>query len=183
MPMAGEQDSGVDEARGQARTPLVEIDPVPVAARFERVDGGGRWHEAQWRLAAVEPADASSPLALRLHRDEAQGYWLNAGSAEPSIFVLWRLEDDRPIAKQVTLSYDEAGRWLDAGESVDRVPMPAEMLAWLSEYVSLHYRPEAPRKRRGTKPSFMSRDEFDSMTRRERGDPGAGGGSGRGDGR
>ncbi len=161
---------------GPGREAARDVEPVPVRARFERVAGGaGPWASAQWRLVAVEPGDEGGALALRLHRDEAQGYWLNASSGEPSVFVLWRLEDDGPRAVQVTLSYDEAGRWLDAGESVDRVPMDAQMHAWLAEFVALHYRPE-PRKRRGAKPSFLARDEFDGMARRERvgGAPGGG---------
>ena len=68
---------------------------------------------------------------------------------------------DQPLRR------DEAGRWMDGGEMVDRVPMPGEMAAWLAEYVQLHYRPEKSRKRRGAKPSFMRREEFAAMADRE----------------
>ena len=35
---------------------------------------------------------------------------------------------------------------MDGGHSVDSVPMPAEIFAWVGEYVERNYRPE-PKKR------------------------------------
>jgi hypothetical protein len=35
---------------------------------------------------------------------------------------------------------------MDGGHSVDGVPMPREVYAWVGEYVAANYRPE-PRKR------------------------------------
>jgi Protein of unknown function (DUF3305) len=130
-----------------------------------------------WRLTAVEPLFASPAASsqcwvgaqeLWLFRDEALGYYLNLESPDPSIFVKWRLDGGDALNKAsllpnviaVTLSYDEAGRWLDASESVDRVPMPEEMRPWLAEFAQTHYKPEEKKKRRGQKPSFMSRQEF-----------------------
>ena len=90
---------------------------------------------------------------LVLHRDELEGYYMNVSSGAPRIFVLWRMEDEAGLPLQVTASYDEGGRWLDGGHSVDSVPMPAEIFAWVGEYVEKNYRPE-PKKR--IKPrSFM----------------------------
>ena len=143
--------------------PLDRIEPIPVRATFVEAasQAGG------WTLAAVEPGVDGDALCLELHRDEAQGYYLNVTTDEPSIFVLWRVEAERAVSVLATLSYDEAARWMDGGEMVDRVPMPAEMATWLVEYVRIHYRPEKGRKRRGAKPSFMPRDEFAAMTERE----------------
>ena len=156
-----------------APEPLSRVDPIPVRVSFVPApsQAGG------WRLASVRPGEDGDPLRLELHRDEAQGYYLNVTTDEPSIFVQWRREAEQAVAVAVTLSYDEAGRWMDGGELVDRVPMPAEMAAWLAEYVQLHYRPEKARKRRGAKPSFMPRDEFAAMADREgaQGDPGGAG--------
>ena len=92
---------------------------------------------AQWLYAGFE---------LVLHRDETEGYYLNVSSGSPRIFVLWRMDEEQAIPLQVTASYDEGGRWLDAGHSVDSVPMPPEIFAWVGEYVERNYRPE-PRKR------------------------------------
>ena len=46
----------------------------------------------------------------------------------------------------MTVSYNEGGRWLDGGHSVDSVATPQEVFAWVGEYVEQNYRPE-PKKR------------------------------------
>ena len=83
---------------------------------------------------------------LLLHRDETEGYYLNVSSGSPRVFVLWRMDEDRGIPLQVTVSYDEGGRWLDGGHSVDSVTMPPQIFAWVGQYVEDNYRPE-PKKR------------------------------------
>ena len=101
---------------------------------------------------------------LDLFLDEAEGYYLNVSATTPSWFVMWRLEEDieryiedqsLPLARvettiavphRICVSYNEAARLLDGGESVDTVPMTDEHASWLQEYVNEHYRPE-PKKR------------------------------------
>ena len=85
-------------------------------------------------------------FTLQLHRDEAEGYYLNVSGPAPSVFVLWRMDEERALPVDVTVSSEEAGRWLDGGHSVDRVPMPAEVFAWVGDWVEHNYRPE-PKKR------------------------------------
>ena len=159
--------------------PRPDVDPVPLRVVFERRETASPWQALAWRPGAVEPAGPDATLALRLFVDEAEGYYLNLTTAEPSIFVLWRLPADEsgivtqsdagpPHALAVTASYNEAGRWMDGGERVDRVPMPAPMQPWIAEFVNLHYAPERTAKRGGDRPSFMSREEFDAMAERER---------------
>ena len=98
----------------------------------------------------VEQADLAQWLypvfELMLHRDEAEGYYLNVSSGSPRIFVLWRMEGDVAIPLQVTASYDEGSRWLDGGHSVDSVAMSPQIFAWVGDYVEQNYRPE-PKKR------------------------------------
>ena len=93
-------------------------------------------------------------LEIAVHKSEAEGYYHNVSSAEPSVFVLWRIENARAVPQFVTVSYDEASRWMDGGESVDRVAMPVDLFAWVGEFVEQNYR-AAPKKR--IKPqSFLS---------------------------
>ena len=87
---------------------------------------------------------AGFPLVI--HRDEIEGYYMNVSSGSPRVFVLWRMEEDKGLPLQVTVSYDEGGRWMDGGHSVDSVTMPAQVFAWIGEYVEKNYRPE-PKKR------------------------------------
>ena len=57
----------------------------------------------------------------------------------------------------VTLSYDEAARWMDAQEKVESVAMPPDIHAALSEWVQENYQP--PQKKQRIRPkSFESKD-------------------------
>ena len=92
-------------------------------------------------------------FAIELHRDEAEGYYLNLTTSTPYVFVMWRMEDGLALPKVVTVSYQEAGRMMDGGEQVDGVPMPRDLVAWVDEFVREHYRPE-PKKQKIRPPSF-----------------------------
>ena len=90
-------------------------------------------------------------LPVTLHRDEAEGYYLNLSSGAPVWFVMWRSDGaDPPLATPqfVTVSYNEAGRLLDAQEQVDNIRLPPAVAASLQAFVDEHYKPEAKRRRR-----------------------------------
>ncbi|EWS53110.1 hypothetical protein X551_04098 [Methylibium sp. T29] len=80
-----------------------------------------------------------------------RGYYLNLSSGAPVWFVSWRIADDDPSRawpETVSLSYNEAGRWLDAQERVDNLPLPPDVTAWLQAWNDAHYRPEPKRRKR-----------------------------------
>lgn len=90
-------------------------------------------------------------LPVALHRDECEGYYLNLSSGHPVWFVMWRIDDSDPSVawpELVTLSYNEAGRLLDAQERVDNLSLPADVRDWLQAYTDAHYRPEPKRRQR-----------------------------------
>ena len=136
-----------------------------------------RWQTVQWAPIAVEPAaDEAAPpqmvyrdaacerwlhagLDMHLYKDEAEGYFLNCSTAQPVIFVAWRLEDEVAVPWMVTASYNEAARLLDSGEEMQGVPIPDEIFRDVSAFVSEHYKPEP--KKRIRPPSFKGalRDE------------------------
>lgn len=90
-------------------------------------------------------------FTLELFRDEAEGYFLNLSSGSPVWFVMWRLDEADPSVARpevVSPSYNEAGRWLDAQERVDNVPMPPAVRQWLQVFVDEHYRPQPKQRRR-----------------------------------
>ncbi len=90
-------------------------------------------------------------LPVTLFRDEAEGYYLNLSTPQPVWFVMWRIHEDDPSRawpERVSLSYNEAGRLLDAQERVDNVPLPSDVVAWLQAYTDAHYRPEPKRRAR-----------------------------------
>ena len=118
-------------------------------------------HEPQ----AVEPVDGTEVIAQATHwlfprfrvelfRDDAEGYFLNLNSPQPCFWVFWRADEARlldgeamAVPQIVTLSYHDAGRWLDAQERVDQVPAPAEVVEWVRGFVDATYQPE-PKKRK-----------------------------------
>ena len=116
----------------------------PAAVIMERMVLVNRWADERWetrgivRDTAVNSAPARVILqtdklthtlypghVIRLYRDEAEGYYYNISSPEPKVFVLWRMEDDVAQPKFLSVSYHEGSRWLDSGENVDGVPLPA----------------------------------------------------------
>jgi hypothetical protein len=97
--------------------------------------------------------------SVELYADDAEGYYLNVTTDAPCWFVLWRMEEiaedgasitDAPIAKpeMVSLSYHDAGRWLDAQETVEQVPLPPEVVAWLKAFVDEHHVMETKKRKR-----------------------------------
>ena len=148
---------------------------VAVVMRRERVQGrASHWQTWRWVLAEVIKDDASfgdGPRLLFKNDDEerwlhpgfkvqllvtdAEGYYLNISTKAPCWFVLWRMEEEAafadepiPIPQIVTLSYHDAGRWLDAQETVEQVPAPADVIDWLGAFVDEHHVLEAKRRRR-----------------------------------
>ncbi len=92
-------------------------------------------------------------MPLELYRDDAEGLFLNLSTERPAVWVMWRPDESGvpealPAPQIVTLSYTDAGRWLDAQERVDQVPAPAAMVEWLRAFVAEHYQPEAKRRKR-----------------------------------
>ena len=143
----------------------MEKPTFPLAVVMQRRALQNRWADHAWEPAGVlcGHAGESTPRALRedaalaqwlhpgftlvLHRDETEGYYLNVSSQSPRVFILWRLDDQRGVPVEVTVSMEEAGRWMDGGHSVDSVAMPAEIFAWVGDYVEKNYHPQPEKKR------------------------------------
>ena len=151
----------------------MERPSIEVAVVMRREHIGNAWQPWRWVLADVvpqEPSFGTEPRLLvendkeerwlhpgfvvELFRDDGEGYYLNATTPAPCWFVLWRMEEEatlrdepmpRPVA--VSLSYHDAGRWLDAQETVEQVPAPEDVVEWLRDFVREHHVAE-PRKRR-----------------------------------
>ncbi len=105
----------------------------------------------QLRDDGKQRLDLHPGLAVTLHRDEAEGYYLNLSSGAPVWFVMWRaseVDPSRAWPERVTLSYHEAGRLLDAQERVDNLPLPPDLCAWLQAFADEHYKPEPKQRRR-----------------------------------
>lgn len=152
---------------------------LPVAVLIERRRQPNAWEDWGFTIAEVlvdEGGFGDAPRTLRddgrvarilhpglrvtLHRDEAEGYYLNLSSGAPVWFVMWRRDEADPARawpELVTLSYNEAGRLLDAQERVDNCPLPPELAAWLQAFTDEHHRPEPKQRRRPA--SFKPTDQ------------------------
>jgi hypothetical protein len=144
---------------------------------MERVPLANRWVSEKWQPAAVVPLGEGARIAgvpecvadgpqgttwrfpgvsIELHPTEAEGYYLNVTSPTPYVFVMWRLDEEGTVPPAhpeiVTVSYNQAGRFMDGGERVDPLPMPDAIRAWIEPFVATHYRPEPRRKVRRNDP-------------------------------
>jgi hypothetical protein len=158
--------------------PLIQ----PVDVIMERIPLSSRWASERWQPRAVElaPPNVAGTRArdivpganpcepagenhwrchgfeIELHPTEAEGYFLNLTAPDPRVFVLWRMfDDDRiPAARPVvlTVSYNEAGRFMDGGEQVDGVPLLPSLAEWMRAFVAVHYKPEPKRKAKRNDP-------------------------------
>ena len=155
------------------------VSEMAVLMRREAVQGPmARWQSHRWVLADVVPHEVGfgeAPRCLRqtdgealwlypawrleLFSDDAEGYWLNLTSPTPSFFVMWRLndglqgQDEQAVPQALSLSYHDAGRWLDAQETVENVPASPEVVARLQAFTDAFYVPEVKRRQRPQ--SFM----------------------------
>ena len=161
---------------------------VAVLMRRERIDN--RWQPWRWSLKDVVPHSedfGSQPQRLlknegeelwqhpgflvELHLGDAEGYYLNATTEQPCFWVVWRMEEEACLADEqvavpqiVTLSYHDAGRWLDAQETVEQVPAPTQIVQWLRAFVDQHLTLEPKRRQRPQ--SFQSlQDRFGNPVR------------------
>lgn len=122
-----------------------------------------RWVDHQWEAIGVAPdASLSAPrqvlqeagvaqwlypaLTLALHTDEVDNYLLNLSTPDPRLFVVSRMEGELPQPFMLTVSYGEAARMLDAGETVDSIPLPDELHVWALDFSRAHFRPPEPKK-------------------------------------
>ena len=141
-----------------------------VAVLVERQRQPSVWEDWRHRIADVvldEGQFGDAPRMLRddgaraqflhpgfevaLYADEGEGYHLNLSTGQPVWFVMWRVDDEDPSLarpERVMLSYNEAGRLLDAQERVDNLPLPAAVRDWLQAYTDAHYRPEPKQRKR-----------------------------------
>lgn len=138
---------------------------LPIAVIMQRRAARHRWADDAWSAVAVVPDQGRlqtvMPLArddvreaylvpglrLELYPDEDDGYFENWVAPEPKVFVMWRMQEQRAMPVAASVSYGEGTRMMDSGESVDGVAMPAEIHAWLAQYLQAHYQPRPHRGR------------------------------------
>ncbi len=140
---------------------------LPVGVVLREQPGVTRWAKRVWRAVAVLPGAGpacwrelrrdgeaveyhAGTVTLELHRALIEGYRVSLASRPPAIFVILRPGTGAwPVeVHAVTASAFEAQDHLDNGEeTVERLPMPPELVAWVSDFVARHLREEVFVKR------------------------------------
>ncbi len=144
---------------------MARMASMPIAVIMQRRSVNHVWADNAWAAVGVVPARDDLPavqpisqseshecylvsgLQLELYPDENDGYFENCVAPEPKVFVMWRMEGERAMPVQASVSYGEGARMLDSGESADGVAMPAEIHAWLMHYLQQNYEPRQKRGR------------------------------------
>lgn len=133
---------------------------VPLGVIVVREANEHPWEEFRWRAAGVyldapEKADwrqhmhllgsaqfYSATVPLVLQRKETISYRVNLANGEPSLYIVMRHETVRPATQPilfrcVTASPFEAQACCDVAlDWVDRVPMPARLVAMVEDFLA-----------------------------------------------
>lgn len=150
-------------------TPVPDSFSVSVLVEYRKARDN-RWEDGHWQIAGVVAGSDTdgvgagrrqlhkategqqylcSGLTIRLHRDDAESYYFNLVSDNPSVFVICSQEAGEPPEPFIaTLSYGEATSYMETDEVVESVDMPAELYRWAERFVLEHYVPQKRRKRK-----------------------------------
>lgn len=150
-------------------TPVPDAFSVSVIIEFVETQDN-RWETGHWHVAGVlaggpdamgDEQDRAlhtatkdqqflhTGLQLRLYKDDAESYYYNLVSDNPSVFVICNQETGEPPEPFIaTLSYGEATSYMETDEIVETVAMPPELYRWAERFVLEHYIPEKRKKRK-----------------------------------
>lgn len=145
---------------------------IPLGVVLRKTPGVTRWVPWHWTASAVLPGagDAdwrelrregeaveyhAATVVLELHGAETEAYLHGLQSEVPSIYVIMRQaggSGDPLDVVLVTASPYEAQDYTDSGEEiVEKVPMPAGLIAWVQAFVDRFHEDEVFVKRRRDK--------------------------------
>lgn len=146
---------------------------MPVGIVIRRVPGVTRWAKWVWKAVSVLPGagDATwkelrsegdaveyhaGTLPLTLFSSDAEAYLHGLSAKTPSLYVVMReaeAKSDAPLdLVLLTASPYEAQDYADTSEEiVEKIDMPAGIVAWVRDFANAHYEYEAFVKRRRNK--------------------------------
>lgn len=139
------------------------VDKVTIGVVVERRAIDDKWRDHEWRavdlLVGVPPATEwrkliegdgwtrylAASVDLCLYKDETYDYRTNLTSEHPYLYVVLRPDEDFDSPNEikvfhVTASPYEAGCFGQAGdESIECLPVPPEIAAWIAAFVEKHH--------------------------------------------
>ncbi len=144
---------------------------IAVGVVVRRLPGVTRWAKWVWKPVSVLPGAGpahwqilrkegealeyhAATVTLELFRTDTEAYLTALSEAVPCVYVVMRETDD-PDADHplevvlVTASPFEGQDYADTGEEiVEKVPMPAGLIAWIEDFVARHHEEEVFVKRK-----------------------------------
>jgi hypothetical protein len=152
---------------------------IPVGVVVERRRAKSVWVEFLWRPVSVlvgrPSAEPWTPLdtqaervlfyageaVIELHRTETTHYRDNLASAAPQLWVILRPTASEPPYRLLAVTADpaEGEAFTDAGSNlVETVPMPADIVAIVGQFIVRHHVERSFSKRRRQPAEFVRRD-------------------------
>lgn len=157
---------------------LERIETMPLGIVVERRRGVTAWAEWSWRPVSVIPgAGPVDPpgrllmegegwthshavtLTLELFRTDTEGYRLNLSQDPPRLWVVMRpgADGEELVPAIVTASAHEGEGYQVGSDVVETVPMPAEVIALVRDFVEQHH-VDVPFHKRERKRHFEKED-------------------------
>lgn len=148
---------------------------LPLTVLVERQEVDHPWLDARWRPVAVEAGQsANAPWteighsdravrydagthALELHRSDADAYFENRTSRNPSVFVVLTRGQGSGLpgpykVRLISASGYALQDYLGADEDIiEPVPMPAEVVRFVDAFLAEHHKPAPFKKRKRDK--------------------------------
>ncbi len=144
---------------------------LPVGVVLQRRPGVTRWVKWVWSAVAVLPGAGpadwrtlrdegdvteyhAATLPLELFGSDTEAYREALSSTPPSVYVILRSDGSGDASAplevaHVTASPYEAQDYTDSGEDqVEKVAMPAGLVAWIRDFVEAHHEDEVFVKRK-----------------------------------
>lgn len=138
-------------------------DHFDVSALLLKQPSQHRWAKARWRLLGILPGLSDTEIAnaqqqgevisftglrLKLFRQYCESYYVNLTAEQAKVYLVCREEGDALSLVMLTVDFDEAASYMEAGEKVFDAPLPDVLCVWLERFVLAHYQPQQPKKRR-----------------------------------
>lgn len=153
-----------------AETRLAPHERMPVGVIVERRKASNPWDDFIWRAVAIVPGAASTQpwsvvreapeatqyfagtFELELHPRDTVLYRENLMGRSPSAYVVLlrdpAAEPHGLLVRHVTVSPGDAEVYMDDVSTVDAVPLPDVVAAWLADYVAAFHVEQEFRKRK-----------------------------------
>lgn len=123
-----------------------------------------RWSSCTWQLLGIVPGLSSelienarregelrvlAAMRVQLYPQFCEAYHVNLTSHQPRIYLVTQEAPDaeQPNPLLLTVDFDEAAAYMEAGQQVLEAPLVDQRCVWLERYVIAHYRPQARKKR------------------------------------